>query len=40
MYIYESYFEPGTGLASVGPALGPEIWSVLGGHGGHPVDTF
>ena len=39
MYMDEGDGEPGTGLGSVGPAMGPEIGSVLGGHGGHPVNT-
>ena len=32
--------EPGTGVGSVGPAIGPEIGSVLGGHGGQPAATI
>ena len=31
--------EPGTGLGSLGPAFGPEICTVLDGHGEQPTDT-
>ena len=31
--------EPDTGIALVGPRLGGEIGSVLGGHGDQPTDT-
>ena len=35
MYMDEEEGELGTGTGSVGPRLGGEIGSVLGGHGGH-----
>ena len=39
MFMEEGDGDPSTGLGSVGPALGPEIGSVLGAHGGQPTDT-